>query len=172
MKKKFNSIIITTLLVGIAFSLSSCLKDSNNYVNVSQSPPLGELPLEAYWGIGTPIPVTVSASSPTIQFAVNIASANTLSSSTTFSLAAAPGDVAAFTTSSGNVALPAANYSPTSWSIVVPAGQHLGYGNITINTTGLSTSNTTYYMAVKLVSATGLTIDQFNELVYAITVTP
>jgi hypothetical protein len=172
MKKKFYS-IITILLVGMAFSFSSCLKDSKNYVNVSQGAALAELPLEAYNGVGVPVSEAYATTTTTavIQLAVNIASANTLGTATTFKLGLDTAAITAYNTanSTSYTLLPAADYSVPSWSVTVPAGQHLAYLNITVKVSSIDPSGQ-YLLPIKILSAGGLTIDQYNELLYAVQV--
>jgi len=173
MKKKLYS-ITTILAITAMFSFSSCLKDSKNYVNVSQSPPLAELPLEAYNGIGS----TVAEAFPlnntpqTIQLAVNIASANAPSSATTVTLALDTAAVTAYNTANGtsDVLLPASDYTISTLSVVVPAGQHLGYTTITITNPSLLNPANVYILPIKIANAGGVTVDQFNELLYAVQV--
>jgi len=165
MKKKLYS-ISTILAITAMFSLSSCLKDSKNYVNVSQSPPLAELPLEEYYGIGNLAPISLAASTTpqVVQVAVDVAVAKALSSATTFNLAVDN----AYVFPSGYSLLPAADYSVSNWTVTVPAGQNVAYLNINVNSSLIGTANTTYILPIKLVSS-NITIDQFNELPLNIT---
>jgi len=151
----------------MAFSFSSCLKDSKNYVNVSQSPALAELPLAAYTGVGvlTTEALPISTTPQVIQIAVNVAVAKPLSTPTTFTLALDPGAVATYNTANSTdyTLLPAADYSVSSWTVTVPAGQHLAYINVSVNSNLVDPAGQ-FILPVKIVSAGGLTIDQYNEL--------
>jgi len=172
MKQKSYSIMII-LLVGMAFSFSSCLKDSKNYVNVSQSAALAELPLSAYWGVGNLAvdALPISTTTQVIQVAVNVAVATPLSTATTFKLALDPDAIAAFNTANQAAnpgapiytALPTADYTVPTWTATVPAGQHLAYIKVNVNTSIVDPAGH-FILPIKIVSAGGLTIDQYNEL--------
>src|ERR1700733_1438250 len=101
--KKIIYLITTILLVTAALSLSSCLKDSKYYVNVSQGVPLVELPLEARNLVGNLVPeaLPISSTPQVIQVAVNLAYVSTLGSPLTVTLALDPAAVAAYNHSNG-----------------------------------------------------------------------
>jgi hypothetical protein len=104
---------------------------------------------------------------------VNVASVNPLSTATTFTLALDTAAVTAYNNANGlsaadgdnYIVLPAADYTVTSWSVTVPAGQRTAKLNISINTS-LVNPSVLYILPIKLVSASGLTIDQYDELLY------
>jgi len=168
MKKKLNSISI--LLITAVLGLSSCLKESKYYVNLSQGAPLAELPLASYnGGAGNLVPeaLPISATPQVIPTVVNIASVSTLSTATTFTLALDTAAIGKYNTanSTAYTLLPAADYSVPSWTVTVPAGQHTATINININTSLVDPSGL-FILPIKLVSAGGLTIDQYDELLY------
>jgi hypothetical protein len=191
MKKKFNSIAI--LLITAVFGLSSCLKESKYYVNVSQGAPLAELPLASFnGGAGNLVPeaLAISATPTVLPTVVNIASVSPLSTATSITLELDPASLSAFdaaiegpykAASLADVAagttppppptlysmLPAADYSVASWTVVVPAGQHTATLNININTSLVNPSGN-FVLPIKIASASGLTIDQYNGLLYNI----
>ncbi len=191
MKKKLYP--ITILLITAAFGLSSCLKESKYYVNLSQGKPLAELPLASYnGGAGNLVTeaFTISSTPTVLPTIVNIASVSALSTATSITLALDPAslsaydaaiegpykadslaDIAAGTTPPAPPTLysmlPAADYSVTSWTVTVPAGQHTATLNISINTSLVDPSGN-FVLPIKIASATGLTIDQYNGLLYNI----
>jgi len=175
--KKIIYSITTILLVTAALNLSSCLKDSKWYVNVSQGVPLVELPLEARNLAGNLVPeaLPISTTPQVIQVAVNLASAKTLGNAVTVTLAL---DTAAITSynhangldTGGNVPytlLPAADYSIPSYQVTIPAGQNLVYLNININTSLVNPSGL-FILPIKIVNGGGQQISNYNELLLAV----
>ena len=176
MKKIIYSTTII-LLVTAALNLSSCLKDSKFYVNVSQGVPLVELPLEARNLPGNLVAeaLPISATPQVIQVAVNLASTNTLSNPVTVTLGL---DTTAVTTynhangldTGGNVPytlLPAADYSIPSYQVIIPAGQHLVYFNINVNTNLINPSGL-FILPIKITNGGGQQISNYNELLLAV----
>jgi hypothetical protein len=175
--KKIKYSINTILLISAAFCLSSCLKDSKYYVDVSNGVPLVELPLEARNLAGNLVPeaLPISSTPQVIQVAVNLASTKTLGSALTVTLGL---DTAAVTTynhangldTGGNVPytlLPAADYSVPSWTVTIPAGQHLVYMNINVNTSLVNPSGL-FILPVKILSGGGQQISNYDELLLAV----
>ena len=168
---------MTILLVTAVFNLSSCLKDSKWYVNVSQGVPLVELPLEARNLPGNLVPeaLPISTTPQVIQVAVNLAYASTLSTPVTVTLAVNPSAVATYNTANGldtggNVPytlLPAADYSIPSYQVVIPAGQHLVFMNINVNTSLVDPSGL-FILPIKIVNGGGQQISNYNELLLAV----
>jgi hypothetical protein len=168
MKKKLYP--ITILLITAAFGLSSCLKESKYYVNLSQGKPLAELPLASYNGGSSnlvPEALAISSTPTVVPTIVNIASVSALSTATTITLELDPGAVATYNAanSTNYTLLPAADYSVTSWTVTVPAGQHTATFNLSINTTLVDPAGQ-FVLPIKIANASGLTIDQYNELLY------
>jgi hypothetical protein len=175
--KKIIYSITTVLLIGAALNLSSCLKDSKFYVNVSQGVPLVELPLEARNLPGNLVAeaLPISSTPQVIQVAVNLASVKTLSSPLTVTLAL---DTAAITTynhangldTGGNVPyvlLPPADYSIPTYQVTIPAGQHLAYLKISINTSLVNPSGL-FILPIKIVNGGGQQISNYNELLLGV----
>jgi hypothetical protein len=175
--KKIIYSITTILWVTAALSLSSCLKDSKYYVNVSQGVPLVELPLEARNLTGNLVAeaLPISTTPQVIQVAVNLASTNTLSSPVNVTLALDADAVTAYNHANGldtggNVPytlLPAADYSIPSYQVTIPAGQHLVYFNININTNLVDPSGQ-FILPIKIVNGGGQQISNYNELLLAV----
>jgi hypothetical protein len=175
--KKITYSIASILLITAALSLSSCLKDSKWYVNVSQGKPLIELPLEARNLTGNLVTeaLPISSTPQVIQVAVNLAYATTLSSPVTVTLALDPSAVATYNHANGldtggNVPytlLPAADYSVPSYQVTIPAGQHLVYMNINVNTSLIDPSGL-FILPIKIVDGGGQQISNYNELLLAV----
>jgi hypothetical protein len=175
--KKTTYLIATILLITAALNLSSCLKDSKYYVDVSQGKPLVELPLEARNLTGNLVPeaLPISATPQVIQVAVNLAYASTLGSPVTVTLAVDPAAVTAYNHANGldtggNVPytlLPAADYSIPSYQVTIPAGQHLVYLNINVNTSLVDPSGL-FILPIKIVDGGGQQISNYNELLLSI----
>jgi hypothetical protein len=175
--KKIIYSITTILLVTAALNLSSCLKDSKWYVNVSQGAPLVELPLEARNLPGNLVAeaLPISTTPQVIQVAVNLASVNTLSNPVTVTLALDPSAVATYNTANGldtggnvpYVLLPAADYSIPSYQVTIPAGQHLVYLNINVNTSLVDPSGL-FILPIKITNGGGQQISNYNELLLAV----
>jgi len=168
------------VLATAVFNMSSCLKDSQWYVNVSQGVPLVELPLEARNLPGNLVTeaLPISTTPQVIEVAVNLASANTLKSAVTVTLAVDPTAVATYNQANGlgtpgNPAytlLPSADYSVPSYQVVIPAGQHLVYMKINVNTNLVDTSGL-YILPIKIVNGGGQQISNYNELLLAVSAT-
>ena len=175
--KKTIYIITTILLVTAAVNLSSCLKNSKYYVNVSQGVPLVELPLEARNLAGNLVPeaLPISTTPQVIQVAVNLAYANTLGNPLTVTLAVDPTAVTTYNHANGldtggntpYTLLPAADYSVPSYQVTIPAGQHLVYFNINVNTSLVDPSGQ-FILPIKIVNGGGQQISNYNELLLAV----
>ena len=175
--KKITYSIATILFITAALSLSSCLKDSKWYVDVSQGKPLVELPLEARNLTGNLVPeaLPISTTPQIIQVAVNLAYASTLSTPVTVTLAVDPAGVAAYNTANGldtggntpYVLLPPADYSIPSYQVTIPAGQHLVFLNINVNTSLVNPSGL-FILPIKIVDGGGQQISNYNELLLAV----
>jgi hypothetical protein len=175
--KKIIYSIKTILLVTAALNLSSCLKNSKYYVNLSQGVPLVELPLEARNLAGNLVPeaLPISTTPQVVQVAVNLASANTLNSPVTVTLGLDATAVATYNHANGldtggnvpYVLLPAADYSMPSNQVTIPAGQHLVYFNININTNLVDPSGL-FILPIKIVNGGGQQISNYNELLLAV----
>lgn len=162
-------------------SLSSCLKDPR-FINFADSPPLVEFPLAAYnsnkttvVGATSPYVISVATQATTnagifnLPVTVNLASANVLTTATTFTvvvdnstlMAAAPSATkpSAVTPSplTANIAtyypLPAADYTITGLSGTIPAGQRTATINVAINTTLVGSTFKNYALRLVITSA-------------------
>ena len=176
MKKTIYS-ITTILMAAAALSLSSCLKNSKYYVDVSQGAPLIELPLEARNLAGNLVAeaLPISSTPQVIQVAVNLASAKPLSSPVTVTLAVDAGAVATYNHANGldtggntpYTLLPAADYSIPSLQVTIPAGQRLVYLNINVNTNLVDPSGQ-FMLPIKIVNGGGQQISNYDELLLAV----
>ena len=172
MKKNIYS-ITTVLLIGAALSLSSCLKDSNNYIDFTQSKPLVELPLESYNLPGNLVAEALPISSTPQVFpcVVNVASPSLLTTSTSVTLGLDTAAVTAYNAANQttDVLLPASSYTVSSWTVTIAPGEpHTATMSISVNTSLLDPSNV-YILPVKIVSAP-YTVDQYNELLFGVQV--
>ena len=144
---------------------------------MSNGIPLVELPLEARNLPGNLVQeaLPISTTPQVIQVAVNLAVAKVLSTPVTVTLAL---DTAAVTTynhangldTGGNVPytlLPAADYSIPSYQVTIPAGQHLVYLNINVNTSIVDPSGL-FILPVKITNGGGQQISNYNELLLAV----
>ncbi len=175
--KKIIYSITSILLVAAALNLSSCLKDSKYYINLSQGVPLVELPLEARNLTGNLVAeaLPISATPQVIQVAVNLASVNTLSHPVIVTLGLDAAAVTAYNHANGldtggNVPytlLPAADYSIPSFQVTIPAGQHLVYFNINVNTNLVDPSGL-FILPIKIINGGGQQISNYNELLLAV----
>jgi hypothetical protein len=175
--KKITYSITTILLITAALSLSSCLKDSKWYVDVSQGRPLVELPLEARNLTGNLVPeaLPISTTPQVIQVAVNLAYASTLSTAVNVTLGLDTAAVTAYNHANGldtggntpYTLLPPADYSIPSYHVTIPAGQHLVYMNININTSLVDPSGQ-FILPIKIINGGGQQISNYNELLLAV----
>jgi hypothetical protein len=171
MKRSTYTKILVACLASMLM-LSSCLKD-NRYVDFSKDTPLVELPLAAYnanAAIATPYSVTASAQ--TLSVVVNLASNNTLNHDLAVTLAvdntgitAAP----AASTSAGYAPLPTADYTVSSLTATIPAGQRQGMVNFVINPALVGTTVKNYALRVVIKDGGGIQISNYNTLVYVVT---
>jgi Domain of unknown function (DUF1735) len=174
--KKITYYITTLFLVTAALGLSSCLKNSKYYVDVSKGVPLVELPLEARNLPGNLVAASlpISATPQVFQVAVNLASVNALSSPLNVTLAVDPDAATTIATynhangldTGGNVPytlLPAADYSIPNPQVTIPAGQHVAYLNINVNTNIVDVSGS-FILPIKIVNGGGQQISNYNEL--------
>jgi hypothetical protein len=193
--KKIKKMKFTTKLLSVIFlifsvcGLSSCLKNSSNYVNFADVGASIDLPLSApsvvegfsgnsvifytyqdsVWNyvfgeIPEDIPVEVSSGSPFIPVYVNVASPSPLGHTVTATLSL---DTAYFNTynasNGGAYALMPANcYSVSSWNLTVPAGQRLDSAIVTFNIANIG-SNINYVLPITI-STSSLPIEQWNHL--------
>ena len=177
--KKIIYSITSILLIAAALNLSSCLKDSKYYVDVSQGVPLVELPLEARNLAGNLVveALPIQTTPQVVQVAVNLAYAKNLKQSgNSYLKALDPGAVATYNHANGldtrgNVPytlLPPADYSIPSYQVTIPAGQHLVYLNINVNTSLVDPSGL-FILPIKIVNGGGASqISNYNELLVSI----
>jgi hypothetical protein len=175
--KKIKYSITTILLVAAALNLSSCLKDSQWYVNVSQGVPLVELPLEARNLPGNLVAeaLPISTTPQVIQVAVNLAYAGTLSKPLTVTMGLDTAAVTVYNHANGldtggnvpYVLLPAADYSIPSYQVTIPAGQHLVYFNINVNTNLVDPSGL-FILPIVITNGGGQQISNYNEVLLAV----
>jgi len=199
---KFLNIRVLSVAVLAIMSLSSCLKDPR-YVDFSSSPALIEFPWAGYNTYATTrISIFTSATGHTkttdasnkytFQVAVNLAYATTMSrdihvtvgvdnslftaaapSTASTSLVAPPNTTTPFPT---YYPLPAAAYSLSATTVTIPAGQHLGYFNCTIDANQIPNSNLAltggayrnYAIRFVLKDGDGVQLSNYNAVVYQV----
>jgi hypothetical protein len=176
---KFMNLRVWSIMALAMMSLSSCLKDPR-YINYADSPPLIEFPLAAYNSNQTQLVAITAAMTTngtyTLPVTVNLASANVLTTATTFTVTidnslltaptAIPYNTTTFTAKNQLVIpaaattpiptyfpLPAADYTATGLSGVIPAGQRTAVVNLTFNPALIGTVNKNY--ALRLVITSG-----------------
>jgi hypothetical protein len=158
MKIKF---LILFFLITV-ISLSSCLKDTPNYIQVSGSAPIIEFGLSPANGIFGPITYAGdTAASPVIDTAIAlvVASPQVLTKDVTITVAVDSSQVAAY--DSANAAsftmMPANLYSLTSTTITIKAGYRVGRIPVTINFPAFPPTHN-YALPLKITDGDGLII--------------
>jgi hypothetical protein len=182
---KSKSIKIYFLAAGLViFTLTSCLKSSDNYIDFSKVGTLIELPLAAYRPTTHTPSLTVykiavqtyaAASTPSdLPVVVNIASPEPLGSDLTVTLAADPAALADLKTKIGNtsyILLPAAGYTITNPTTTIIAGKRTGTVTVKINTAVIDKTITTYILPISITDASGQAISKYKTVFYNIKVT-
>jgi hypothetical protein len=159
MKKRYLY-ITTILLSAVALSLSSCLKNSNNYIDFSKAGTIVEFPKGglAYFSADA---VTDPGDTITKQFAITVASANVPTTATTITLSVNdPAIITAYDTQN-----PAVNFLPMPsnafvsppTSVNIPAGQRNAILSVTFYK-GLLDPSKSYMLPIAIKSAGGLNI--------------
>jgi len=166
--KTRNLIKITALAVlALAVtSLSSCLKDPR-FVNYAGSTPTVELPLAASTGEFQAEAYPIQTAPITLPVVVNLASPSTRSTATTVTLIV---DQAAFTAynaanGGGYTLLPAADYSISSLTVTIPAGQRTATMNISINSSLIDLSKA-FLLPISISNGGGVNISTYSTIMY------
>ncbi len=159
------------LLVAL-FSLPSCLKNGNYFVDFASAGASVDLPLAANHGNGL-VAYTYNATvtSATIPVYVNLASPAKLGTATTLSVALDTAGLDAYNTNNGTsyTVLPDSVYTITgSYDLSIPANQRLDSFQVNLDLTKLDLSGS-YVLPYTIVSA-AVPIEQWNHLLLYISV--
>lgn len=157
--KKRHLYITTILLSAAVLSLSSCLKNSNNYIDFSKAGTIVEFPKGglAYFSADA---VTDPGDTITKQFAITVASNNVPTTATTITLSVNdPAIITAYDTQNPAVNfLPMpAGFIPPPTSVTIPAGQRTAILSVTFYKHLLDPSKS-YMLPIAIKSAGGLNI--------------
>ena len=178
MKKLFNILKSTSLLLVLAFLMSSCLKANKaTYFDFASSETTVELPLAAYDAKQVKKiqgQEFIASATPTdLPVVINIASPKTLSKALTVVLGVNAADALnKFNTANGTtyVLLPSNAYSAVSLSANIPSGQRIGTVTFKINTAVVGNIIKNYILPVSIVDAGGEKISNYNTVYYNISV--
>lgn len=132
--------------------LSSCLKDTSNYVDFSKASTTVSLSLGGALNFSAD---AVTADTANITIAVNVASPTVPSTATTVTLAVDQTLTTAYNASQSAVQylpLPTSVYSLASTTVTVPAGQNYGYVKLVIYKNKLDPT-LSYMLPIKIVSS-------------------
>jgi hypothetical protein len=159
MKKRLY--LITAILASVTvLSLSSCLKDPR-YLDFSKVGTLVEFPLGGTQNFAadaiTAAPGDDANGSITVQFAVNVASPTVPTTATTVTLAIDNSIITSYNALGGPVTyvpLPTSDFSFTTTTVNIPAGQRSGIASVTFYK-NLMDPTQSYMLPIKIVSTTG-----------------
>ncbi len=170
MKKVIKFGLISGSLVTVLF-LASCLKNSPYYVNFDTVAPSIDLPLAAFLGNGIQALSFSPADTPsTFYVIVNVASPKVLGKAVNATLAVDSVFLNSYdtTNSAPYVVMPDSDYSLSSWTLTVPAGQREAVATLKIFTNKVDPSQP-YVLPFTIVKA-DLPIEQWNHLLLYIAV--
>lgn len=171
MKKRLYPITIAILAL-TTLGLSSCLKDSKNYIDVAKSAPLVELPLAAYGtGFFQAEAYDITSTPQNLPLVVNLAAPKPLSTALKVTLALDQKDLDAYNTANGTsfTILPVADYSVSSWSVTIPANQNEATMNIQIHSNLIDPSQQ-YVLPIKIADAGGQQISNYGYILFNVQV--
>jgi hypothetical protein len=158
MKTKLN-FLTTVLLTAIALSLSSCLKNSNNYIDFSSTAPIVQFPLGGLSFFGADA-ITEAGDTITRQFAVNVASNKVPTTPTPIVLAIDNTIITSYVAANPSVAylaMPTGSFVFNTTTMTIPAGQRTAIFSVTFYKHLLDPSKS-YMLPIKIVSAGGITL--------------
>jgi len=161
------AIFIPALL--IIFSLSSCLKNSPENIDFSQGAPSVDLPLAASQANGVD-PFTFQAGSNTFPVYANLASVNVLGTATTVTLIVDSAYLNSYNATNGTsyTLLPDSDYSVSTLSLTIAAGQRLDSAIVTFNINQIDTSSAISYVLPFSISAASQPIEQWSHLLIGV----
>jgi hypothetical protein len=118
---------------GIAFSMTSCLKDEAHFVDFAGSPPVIDIPTSAFYGVVANQGLTIQTAPVSYSFNVNLSGPKTLAQDVTVTLAVDPTVLTQYNAANGTSyqPLPASLYQFTTTTTTIKAGQRLA--PVTIN---------------------------------------
>lgn len=139
---------------------SSCLKNNQYYVDLSKYNPSIEIPLAANGPAIYPLALAVVDTPTHFPVYVNVASVNALNQPVTATLGLDTAylnqynaeHAAADSTYVPFELLPDSVWSVSDWNVTVPAGQHLAFDNITLNTSKLDATHN-YILPITIVKS-------------------
>jgi hypothetical protein len=174
MEKMIKSIIKFRGMVALPFILlavSSCMKNSKYNVDFTTVGASVDIPLAASNANGI-VPFTFSAGSNTFPVYVDMASPAVLSKATTLTLAIDTAFLNAYNTSNGTsyTLLPDSDYSATTFSLSIPAGQRLDSVIVTFNLSKIDTDPSISYVLPFTITQASEPIEQWNHLMIGVSV--
>ena len=163
---------VLLLLLFILFSVSSCLKNGKYDINFADVGASVDLPLAAANGNGV-VPFTFGTGSNTFPVYVNMASPAVLSKATTAVVAIDSAYLNAYNSNNGTsyTLLPDSDYTTTTMSLTIPAGQRLDSVFVTFNISKVDTSSSISYILPFTISQASEPIEQWNHLMIGVSVT-
>lgn len=176
MEKIIKSVIkfrwtATLPLLFVLFSVSSCMKNGKYDVDFSTVGASVDIPLAAANANGI-VPFTFGVGSNTFPVYVNMASPAVLSKATTITLAIDTAFLNAYNASNGTsyTLLPDSDYSATSLSLSIPAGQRLDSVEVTFNIGKIDTDPSISYVLPFTITSASEPIEQWNHLMIGVSV--
>ncbi|MEZ0542380.1 BT_3987 domain-containing protein [Fibrella arboris] len=128
--KKILSLFVAA---GMAFGLTSCLKDDAHYVDFAGAASVIDIPTSAFYGVVANQGLSIQTAPVSYSFNVNLSGPQTLGQDVTVNLAVDPAALTAYNAANGTnyQPLPAALYQFTTTSTTIKAGQRLAA--VTVN---------------------------------------
>jgi hypothetical protein len=173
--KRFNSVMgkwpaVAGVVLLVMVSLSSCLKNGPYNIDFSSVAPSVDLPLAAANSNGV-VGFTFQAGSNTFPVYADLASPAVLSTSTSVTLIVDSAYLNSYNTANGTsyTLLPDSDYSITTLSLTIPAGQRLDSAEVTFNINQIDTSSAISYVLPFSISAASQPIEQWCHLLIGVT---
>lgn len=118
---------------GIAFSMTSCLKDDEHFVDFAGAPPVIDIPTSAFYGVVANQGLSIQTAPVSYSFNVNLSGPQTLAQDVTVTLAVDPSVLTQYNAANGTNYKPllASLYQFTTTTTTIKAGQRLA--PVTIN---------------------------------------
>lgn len=154
----------------VMVSLSSCLKNGPYNIDFSSVAPSVDLPLAAA-NSNNVVPFTFQAGANTFPVYADLASPSVLSTSTSVTLIVDSAYLNSYNTANGTsyTLLPDSDYTVTSLSLTIPAGQRLDSAEVTFNISKIDTSSSISYVLPFSISAASQPIEQWSHLLIGVT---
>lgn len=153
----------------VMVTLSSCLKNGPYNVDFTSVAPSVDLPLAAANSNGV-VAFTFQAGSNTFPVYADLASPAVLGTSTTVTLIVNSAYLNAYNTANGTsyTLLPDSDYSVSTLSLTIPAGQRLDSAEVTFNIGMIDTSSAISYVLPFSISTASQPIEQWSHLLIGV----